>query len=188
MTYKIYRVEDTSELDSVPVAVIKDYPLEKRDYKPYAPAILCRTLPSLILRMWAVEVSPPQGSELLALLGLFGDGTAPLLAAFTPGDGFSLSLMAKGGAARHPLPEGLILTPHSGEDLQGIYWGGTAVIPLNALEKIGGGFSLLKGSAFPGNFYKLCPGPQMAHQGSFFPADFKADPFSPGSMGKLLVI
>ena len=185
MSFKVFRISSLSELDTLPVAVIKDYPLEKRDYKPYAQCNICLDKASLFVRMWAFEVSPPQGSELRGVFYIFREkpGLA-LVLSLRPNGSYAFSLLEENGQERpvNP-PQGFALFPHNGEDLQGVYWGGLAALPLDWLESLGGPLNLKDGSEFAGNFYKLCPGPEMAHSGSFFPADFAVYPFAVDSMG-----
>ncbi|MCL2856694.1 MAG: hypothetical protein FWE19_03075 [Oscillospiraceae bacterium] len=189
MSFKVFHISSLSELDTLPVAVIKDYPLEKRDYKPYAQCNICLDSRSLFVRMWAFELSPPQGSELRGVFYLFPQKPELALALSLKPDGScAFSLLEESGLERaiNP-PSGFALHPHNGEDLQGIYWGGLAALPLDWLETLGGTLNLDEGRALAGNFYKLCPGPEMAHSGSFFPADFAGDPYSGDSMGRLVI-
>ena len=188
MSFKVFRIASLSELDTLPVAVIKDYPLEKRDYKPYAQCNICLDSASLFVRMWAFEVSPPQGSELRGLFYIFAQNRELALRfSLRPDGSCAFYLYEEGGQERpiNPAP-GFALHPHNGEDLQGVYWGGLAALPLDWLESLGGPLSL--GGEFYGNFYKLCPGPEMRHDGSFFPADFAVYPFAGDSMGVFEVV
>ena len=188
MSFKVFRISNLSELDTLPVAVIKDYPLEKRDYKPYAQCNICLDEHSLFVRMWAFELSPPQGSELRGVFALF-PGRPELALALSLGPDGSCAFALREGSGRERRinpPPGFALHPHSGEDLQGVYWGGLAALPFDWLESLGGPLGLSSGAEFAGNFYKLCPGPEMAHSGSYFPADFTGDPYAPGSMGRFV--
>lgn len=177
MPFQIFRVQNAAQLDSAPVALIAHYPLEKRDYKPYAQCNLCWSEDALLLRMWAFELSPPPGSRLMALLYLWGEQPEIALAVtMEPEEPCSFSLYEEDSF--HPIapPEGFRLHPHSGEDLQGVYWGGLAALPLSWLAQPGK-IELEAGAALYGNFYKLCPGPERAHLGSAFPADLSHRPF-----------
>lgn len=188
MSFQIFKVKNAAELDSAPVALISSYPLEERDYKPYAQCNLCLSGDSLLLRMWAFELSPPAGSNLMALLYLFEDKPSVALGVtLRPGEECGFSLYEGGEFSPLAPPEGFRLHPHSGEDLQGVYWGGLAALPLEWLAGMGTP-RLRGGDAIAGNFFKLCPGPQMAHYGSFFPADFLGNPYDLKSMGELLVV
>jgi len=189
MPFKVFRITAPSELDSIPVAVIKDYPLETRDYKPYAQCNICLDDKSLFLRMWAFEVSPPDGSELRGVFYLFPDRPGLALAvSMRPDHGCNFFLLEDGKQRGINPPQGFTAHPHNGEDLQGIYWGSLAVMPIDWLKSLGGRVSLGAGDAFCGNFYKLCPSAEWEHKGSYFPADFSGDAFSEKSMGEFLIV
>ena len=188
MSFKVFRISALSQLDSLPVAVIKDYPLEKRDYKPYAQCNICLDEHTLFVRMWAFEVSPPEGSELRGVFYLFKDRPqTALVVSMRPDSGCDFSLLEDGKERAVNPPQGFSAHPPNGEDLQGIYWGTLAAIPLDWLQSLGGVLKLSGGDFFPGNFYKLCPGPAQEHKGSYFPADFLGNPYCEKSMGRFLV-
>lgn len=187
MPFSVFRVKGAAQLDAAPVAVVTHYPLERRDYKPYAQCNLCLEEESLLLRMWAFEVSPPEGSELRAVLYLFAERPElAFQAVITPQGGYRFSLREGDRETALEPPPSFHLHPHSGEDLQGVYWGGLAVLPLEWLRQVGK-TALETGASFAGNFFKLCPGPVMAHQGSYFPADFTQNPFGREGMGEFTV-
>ena len=189
MPFKVCRIDSPSRQDSLPVAVIKDYPLEKRDYKPYAQCTLCVCQGSLLLRMWAFEALPPPGSVLRAVLSLFADKPgAALCVTLSPDGGAVLSLIKDGEETALPPSGDIRLRPYNGEDLQGIYWGGFVTIPQKWLDSLGKTIPLVPGEAFRGNFYKICKDPKWRHLGSFFPADFLGDPYLPNSMGEFLLV
>lgn len=196
--YLVSRVQDRPNYDSAPVAKIVDYPLEERDYRPFAQCILCCGGDTLYLRMWAFEVSPPPTSALRCVLYLYPE--KPRLAVCVTiehggGDQVWTELRpledgkpARPDASRLAPPLGITCRPHNGEDLQGVYWGMTVTLPVRKLEELGGATALAPGAVFPGNFYKLCEDGRFAHLGSWHPADFPADPYSRGSMGDFAVI
>ena len=189
MPFKVCRVSGGARLDSLPVAVIKNYPLELRDYKPYAQCNICLDENNLLLRMWAFEVSPPQGSELRAVFYLFPHRPDTALhVVIRPGGECEIALCANGIFTTQKPPDGFRLRPHNGEDLQGVYWGGLAHLPLSWLDSLADGVGLSLGGSFLGNFYKLCEGPVFAHKGSYFPADYQSGCFGKKSMGEFLVV
>ena len=190
---KAYRVSSLAgkpNFDSVPVAKITDYPLEQRDYKPFAQAILCLGDGNLYLRMWAFEVSPPDGSSLCCVM--YPYPTKPELAfsvEITHGsDSAKVSLFLIEGGERKNLDIPVQVSAHNGEDLQGVYWGATVSLPIAALEKSGGKTAFKSGNSFPGNFYKLCAAPNWKHMGSHFPAIFPGGAYTQGSMGEFIVV
>lgn len=197
-SYKICTVGRRPNFDSLPVAKIIHYPLERRDYKPFAQCILCVGEGLLHLRMWAFEVSPMPTSALACALYCFP--AAPEQALFLRlehGEGDLVTAevrLLQGGQLQPPTPAAtaaqhrLELHPHNGEDLQGVYWGRTLSLPLDAVRTLGGELALSPGARLPGNFYKTCEDQRFAHQGSLFPAAFPQAPYALQSMGEFEVV
>lgn len=198
--YPVSSIPGRPNLDSLPVAKIIHYPLEERDYKPFAQCVLCVGEGALHLRMWAFEVSVPAGSSLAAVLYLYpaaenralrlsmehGPEDRVALGAHLLEDGRELPLDAE---LQRELWNGLGHRPYNGEDLQGVYWGMTLTLPLPLIERMGGGAALAPGDRFRGNFYKTSPEGRFGHQGSYFPADFAGgNPFGRESTGEFRVV
>lgn len=184
MVFKISKVQGQPELDSLPVAKIIDYPLEKRDYKPFAQAIICLSEEGLLVRLWAFEATPEAESAVRTVLQLAPEREgAPLLSVEALSGGKVTFLVdgAEWDAAR------LHLHPFTGEDLQGIYWGMDILFPQGLLAELYPGLTLLAGSRVLGNFYKLSTGARP-HRGSFFPVDMTRDPFLREQLGEFLVV
>ena len=197
MTFKVSKIAAAPSYDSLPVAKIITYPLEKRDYRPFAQNILCVGPEVLHLRMWAFEVSPTETSRLLSVLYLFRDRPEmALMASLGPADIYGrpylqVSCLKDGALYGQPLhaPErGVQLHPHNGEDLQGVYWGGTLDIPLALLQEWGGALSLAVGDSFLGNFFKTCEDVPFVHRGCFFPADCGGSMLHRSDMGTFEVV
>lgn len=187
------------KFDSLPVAKITHYPLEPRDYKPFAQGILCLSEGRLHLRMWAFEVSPRPTSTLACVCYPYPDAPRRALSMrFEHGEGdllgLSVDLLEQGKPApmdddlQRRLYHGMKHRPHNGEDLQGVYWGMGISLPVALLEELGGAMALQPGAVFPGNFYKLSQDAQLAHQGSHFPAQFPDAPFARESMGRFELV
>ncbi len=176
MSYKISSLADLSGADSLMVAKIIDYPLEKAEYKPYAQGRLCLLPHGLAVQLWAFEVTPSQHSSLRVVLQK--DGIALCATLWSTG---KLEVLWQG----QPCDRICTLSPLWGEDQQGRYWGGTLVFDRAMLEEAWGSQSLAVGSSLQGNLYKLSTDPAKPHQGSLFPADFAGDPWSGGSLDKL---
>jgi len=191
-SFKVSRITGAPRFDSLPVAKITRYPLEERDYMPYAQCILCVGEDSLTLRMWAFEVSPPAASSLRCVLYLYPGRQSDALCVDIYPDGTArVALMRDARLGEDPvvIPSGLYrLKPLAGEDLQGVYWGGTVTIPLDELSELGGPLGVESGNSFPGNFYKLCTREPFVHAGSCFPADFAGNPYSRENMGDFQVV
>jgi len=190
MAFQVSMVSQPPVFDSLPVAKILRYPLEKRDYKPYAQSCVCVSAQSLYLRMWAFEVSPMPGSSLRCVLYLYPDTPDRALGVDLRCDGAaSCSILEDGEPVKVCAPGGAVrLTPFGGEDLQGVYWGGALQIDVDVLERWGGATRLVVGESFWGNLYKLGDYPGFAHKGSFYPADFAGRPYARESMGEFQIV
>ncbi|MDR2933413.1 MAG: hypothetical protein LBV27_09950 [Oscillospiraceae bacterium] len=190
-SYKVRIISGEPEFDAMPVAKVIDYPLEQRDYRPFAQNVICIGARDIYVRMWAFEAAPARTSELRGVFYLYKDKplTALHIRLVIEAESSALprcAVFREEGGAADPVT-GFELRGHSGEDLQGIYWGGTVRLPFAAL---GGKDRLITsaGEHFPGNFYKLCQDDKMPHYGCFFPADFKADPYARESMGDFEIV
>lgn len=181
--FKISLVSGQPSFDSLPVAKITDYPLEKRDYKPFAQSRICINEDYLFVQMWAFEVSPSPQSLLKCILAS-PDGSS----------GFSLELHSTGKVELTPFPQSSdsplpILHPMWGEDLQGEYWGASMQIPLHTAQMLLGQQNMQPGGIIRGNLYKLSTDAQKPHKGSFFAADFAGGrEFEADSLGSFEVV
>ena len=175
MSFKISTLADLSGADSLMVAKIIDYPLEKAEYKPYAQGRLCLLPHGLAVQLWAFEVSPSPHSSLQVVLQKGGAALRATL--WSTG---KLEVLWQGQYCERICT----LSPLWGEDQQGRYWGGTLVFDRAMLEEVWGSQSLTVGSSLQGNLYKLSTDPAKPHRGSLFPADLAADPYAAGSLGE----
>ncbi len=191
MPFKVSALTDQPNFESLMVAKITDYPLEKRDYKPFAQGRVCVTPQSLVVQLWAFEVNPAPRSSLKAV---FASATNPEV-------GFTVQLMSTGslettvtigGRTGSFEEQGFIpptLEPFWGEDLQGVYWGGTISFFRQELERLCGEDCLNPGSVLYGNLYKLSDDAQKPHSGSLFPADFAGGkPFDLPSLDEFQIV
>jgi hypothetical protein len=196
MTYKVCTVGEPPNYDSLPIAKVIKYPLEPRDYRPFAQHILCVSGEFLHLRMWAFEVSPLPASRLECVLYLFAKAPDTALAIVSvPGEAdiIGCCLLKEGkelpvSPALERKLQSIAVHPYSGEDLQGVYWGCTIDIPLSLLTEWSGKTLLKPGDSFPGNFYKISLDEQKSHLGSWHEADFSGNPYLPPSMGTFEVV
>ena len=199
MAFKVSKIKGAPVYDSLPVAKIVTYPLEKRDYKPFAQNILCASDDYLHLQIWAFEVNPSPGSRLECVLYLFAGkpDTALAVVAVPKGEAAPDIIgccLIKDGGELPVAPEiteklqGIRVHPHNGEDLQGVYWGYSIDIPISLLEEWGGKTLLNPGDTFPGNFYKICIDEPNVHMGCFYKADFNGNPYLPESCGRFEVV
>ena len=167
MKYTICTQPATPNIDSLPVYKIIDYPLETKDYKPFAQARLCMTPTELMLELWAFEAHPRPQSMLRAVFTTRAGNRMLVLDCYSGG--------SVGCVARTPSGETkLSITSHSmaGEDLQGEYWGATVHLPRSLVEQQLGKGCCSAGSVLLGNIYKLSDSSDKPHKGSLFTADF----------------
>lgn len=198
MSFKVSKINGSPAYDSLPVAKVVTYPLEPRDYKPFAQNILCVSDKFLHLRMWAFEVNPLPTSRLECVLYIFEDAPDTALAIVAVPSEENRDLLGcclLKNAQELPVSaeieeklQSIVLHPHNGEDLQGVYWGYTIDIPLELLEEWGGKTVLSSGNCFPGNFYKVCVDEPCIHLGCFAEADFRGNPYLKDSMGDFEVV
>ena len=162
MPFKVSALTAQPNFESLTVAKITDYPLEKLDYKPFAQGRLCITPQSLIVQLWAFEVNPSPHSSLKAV---FAPVNQPgvFFAAELMSTGSLEATITKGGSTARFEEQGFIpptLEPFWGEDLQGIYWGGTITFFRKELERLCGDDCLNPGAVLYGNLYKLSTDPE----------------------------
>ncbi len=153
--------------DALPTYKITYYPLEKRDYMPYAQAQVCLTPAQLVVRMWAFEAFPRPDSRLEAVFAAPDGGR--LLIPWVRADGAFGCLCRAGGRDKN-----LDCLAHAveGEDLQGVYWGIAIALDRDLADRELGRGALREGGVLPGNFYKLSDDPDKPHQGAMAPTDF----------------
>lgn len=174
MPFKISLIQGAPVWDSLPVAKITSYPLEPRDYKPFAQARLCISKESIWVRLWAFEAKPSPHSTLRAALNLFPERGGRYLSLSASYRREFLCEVCEGG--RHtPMAEYLILPrikTFESEDLQGLYWGVVFELPRAVLPKVYGTNELAAGKRVTGNLYKLESEGERRHYGCYFPVDF----------------
>ena len=167
MTYAICTQPLSPRLDTLPTYKIIDYPLEKRDYKPFAQTKLCTTPEGLILHMWAFEMVPKKESKLQVVFTTKNSQTLLFAECCSDGklDCYTLTPQSK-------IPQSVISHTIKGEDLQGDFWGIGITFPQALLQGIFGDDVLVLGNTLMGNVYKLSDNPDKPHKGSLHPADF----------------
>ncbi len=185
---KISKVSGQPNFEAMQVFKVIDYPLEPRDYKPYAQTRLCVADGDFIVSMWAFEAEPSRQSR---LMGVFDLGAAVLAIQTSPAGGALVQRIDRGD--QNKIPQSLTeqevhIHSYMGEDLQGIYWATTVRIKKEALKNRFE-VELENGTRFLGNVYKLCEDGQWTHKGSLFPAQFEPfDPYAAGNMGEIEVV
>lgn len=157
--FPICRLKSRPQFDTLPVMKVTRYPLEPRDYKPFAQGILAVDSQRLYIRLWAFETPPEPESRILCVLR----DQKELVVEAGPE---ALTLTLDGQPA-----EALLAHPFTGEDLQGKYWGWLAELPADLLGE------LTPGRQLRGNLYKRSDG-KRPHTGSFYPMENPLEPLS----------
>lgn len=173
MSFKISLIDGEPVWDSLPVAKIVDYPLEKRDYKPFVQARLCISPESIWVRMWAFEVTPSESSTLMVNLNLFPELSDKYISMSASYGGLLVNEVC--GEQRIPMTEYLVLPrvkSFQSEDLQGIYWGVVFELPRTLLTKVYGSNELTPSKLVKGNLYKVDKSECSEHYGCFHHVDF----------------
>ena len=174
MSFKISLIDGSPVWDSLPVAKIVSYPLEARDYKPYAQARICISPKSVWVRLWAFEALPSETSTLSVSLNLYPEDGEKFIWLSVNHKGVQ-SCKAVVGNSRTSLSEQMLLPRiklFNSEDLQGIYWGVVFELPRSVLTKLYGKNELAVGKIVRGNFYKTDTGDCSEHYGCFYNVDF----------------
>ena len=166
--FPICRLKTRPQFDTLPVMKVTRYPLEPRDYKPFAQGMLAVDPQRLYVRLWAFETPPEPESRILCVLR----GQQELVVEAAP-EGVQIRL---DGSPVEPL----LAHPFTGEDLQGRYWGWLAELPAQLLGE------LQPGQQFRGNLYKCSTG-RRPPTGSFFPMTEPLVPLSRENDGVFVV-
>ena len=169
MAYSISVVHGAPQFQTLPVFKITNYPLEPREYRPFVQARLCVNEESFFVRMWAFEAEVMPESRLVAQFDFAGTGEQSVALWMDSVGGHGAVLQDAKGTSLGPL-EGVCFTDFCGEDLQGIYWGATAELPLHMIESLSPMTKLQKGAILRGNLLKLCENGKRPHFGCLFPA------------------
>ena len=191
MDFKISLIEGQPVWDALPVGKIIYYPLEKRDYRPFAQARMCVNETDFFLRLWAFETRPSPESVLMARLNFDPAHSKAFLEMRVDSMG-GMTCTVREQEKDTPLAlYGVLPDLHSyrGEDLEGEYWGVVVKLPRCAVEKIYGRDPIEAGYAMQGNLYKQDTDPASRHMGSLFPIDLTIeDPFGSVSYGTMLFV
>lgn len=176
--------------DELPVYKICHYPLEKRDYRPFAQLRACANQEMLFFRVWAFETKPSPQSVLLVKLQ--PDPANETVFCFTADSAGGLDCVVETPEGEKALAEyGILPALHTyrGEDLEGEYWGIVLQLPRKALELVLGSDPIRPGHRMLGGVYKRDTHPASTHYGSLFPADAaKENPFDKSSFGEFLLV
>jgi len=172
MSFKISVITGRPVYDSLPAVKIGNYrnPVPE-DYRPFAQGRLAFGGEGFYLQLIAFEVTVSKqsrlGAEFSAGAGVGGEKYFSLAINETGLEGFSLwesgRLLWRDDSAAESIPI-------HGEDLQGEYWGGQALVPYETLARIWPEADFAAGSRLWGNLYKYSDDPEWKHWGSFYPS------------------
>lgn len=167
MGFKISVISGHPIYDSLPAVKIGSYqnPVPE-DYRPFAQGRLAFGQEGLYLQLIAFEVTVSPFSRLRADFSADGKKYFSLLIKESGLDGFSV--WEKGELLWRD-DEAAETVPIHGEDLQGEYWGGQALVPYETLLRIWPDASFEAGKTIWGNLYKYSDDPKWKHWGSFYP-------------------
>ncbi|MEM1485405.1 hypothetical protein V6615_11070 [Oscillospiraceae bacterium PP1C4] len=183
MSFKVKLFSGAPDYETLHVAKLTCFPLEKRDYKPYSQARICFAEDGLHVQLLAFEAKPLPDSAMKAVFQLQPDLESLVLTLCANGH-FHACLASE--SAQMPLNASV--HTFTGEDLQGVYWGGNVLVPQAELDKCFPDFKVQKNSTFTGNLYKLCENPTKPHYGCFYPADFEKPLVDPSNLGEFIII
>lgn len=161
MEVYVNTVAGAPDFAALPAGKIIRYPLEKRDYRPFAQAQFALSEEALSVRLTAFESQPDPRSTLM--LALEGAGKPVAVACRAPAEGETAPPREMGEGECLKIGAAYL----SGEDLQGKYWGVTLTLPRRELEQRIG-YRLAAGGVLRGNVYKILSGAERAHCGCLF--------------------
>lgn len=164
--------------DRISVMKITRYPFEQKAFKPFAQARMCYKRDSgLIVRMWAFEVSPPLSIDVDNNLEIYNDSVLSIVFGEDNGGlfrGIVITFNKNGNYViqkivnekKEIIIEEIKIDSFSGEDLQGVYWGGCFVIS-NIFFKKYLNIDLEEKNILNMNFIKSCNCKNYVHCGGF---------------------
>lgn len=186
MTYKISKIyNDEVNFEAIPVFKIIDYPLEERDYKPYAQARVAMGENHLHIQLLSFEVTPLKESAIEFVMNFFPDEYNKSMYVAIKGDK-TLCYGACNDGNIEQFPFDIRAHFYEGEDLQGIYWGADLRISRMSIEEFYNKDNI--GSDFIGNIYKTCNVSPNEHYGSLFPVNWQSGYLSQSNFGKFTII
>lgn len=186
MAFKVKLFQDGVDYESLHVAKLTNFPLEKRDYKPYSQARISFARDGMHLQLLAFEASPLKESRMTAIFNLTPLYETGFVMVELYADGrFSAKFISNTGGS---LIESASVHTFTGEDLQGVYWGGNVILPLQALKALFPNLVVARGQMFTGNLYKICDNSARSHFGCYYPADFSLPLTDETNFGEFIMI
>ena len=163
MSYTIYSLDGKVNYDVIPVAVLKHFPNEKRDYKPFTQCKICLADSGLSVRLMAFEAIPDEESCMKAV---FYAKNIPVSVEVCQDKTYKLKIGEKYADVNH-----FKIHFFSGEDLQGKYWGADFLLTEDIMFNANADFTFKNLEFLKGNIFKICEHGKRPHFGSYFPED-----------------
>lgn len=186
MAFKVKLFPDGVDYESLHVAKLTNFPLEPRDYKPYSQARVSFASDGMHLQLLAFEATPLNESRMTAVFNLTPLYETGCVVAELFADGhFSAKFFSNDTGA---LIESASVHTFTGEDLQGVFWGGNIFLPMRSLKALFPNLVVARGQMFTGNLYKVCENSARPHFGSYYPADFNLPLTDPSNFGEFVMI
>lgn len=182
MEYRIPYIDGLPDWNRVPSVAIACYPWDENGFRPASAAAVCFVKDrGLIARLHSHEQTPlavnrmpnsPVYEDSCLEFFLQKEKDGPYINFETNSTGALLCAIGKNRYDRvflsdkgYPLP---VVTPFTGEDNKGRFWGVTVEIPENLLIAAFG-CAPREGTAFRGNFYKCGDKTPLPHYGCWSP-------------------
>lgn len=187
MPFKISIHDINPAFESLPVVKITNYPLEKREYKPYAQARFCFVCGDFKMQLLAFETTPDPQSRLICSFNFNPIQNKLFMVDITNYNEYNFTVIDNGVEHKFPIDNNAFSIIH-GEDLQGIYWGANICIKKELIFEI---FEVCvsKNMNLKGNFFKVCTSNTCSHYGCLYPTDFfDSNPFGNAFLGDFTTV
>ena len=165
--------------ERLPVMKIIEYPIEQREYKPFAQSQICYKINSgIVVKMWAFEVDPLSKTKVNNDEKIFNDSILSLVISNEdknrrPRKSIIISINKLGAYffqysednIYKKINDDLKVETFGGEDLQGIYWGVYFLVTNEILDKYLGVKQVEGDNKLYINFIKSCNESNHRHCG-----------------------
>ena len=165
MAFKVRLFHGSPDYESLHVAKLTCFPLERRDYKPYSQARVCFSHGGLSLQLLAVEAEPLPQSELRAVFRFTGD-EPPLTLLIRADRSMRILRGAEDVTAVLVAAEAASLHMFTGEDLQGVFWGGNLFLSAAVMRPTTRASPLLRARPLPATSTSSARGPKSPTPGA----------------------
>lgn len=187
MPFKISMHDTNPAFDSLPVVKVTNYPLEKREYKPYAQARFCFVSGDFNMQLIAFETMPHPQSKLICSFNLNPTENKFFIVDIANNNTYNFRVIKNDLECEFSINPITFSMIH-GEDLQGIYWGANICIKKEMISEMFD-ICISKNMQLKGNFFKVCTDSKHAHYGSLYPTNFLSNnPYSNNFLGDFITV